>query len=99
MNAFTLIPLSADAAPAITQAEEAILETGLPMINDLPLPLDLRAMLPQQSYTAAPNPEAEFITLELAPNGKLRTLPVYNKYLGNLLTESWREIWKRRYQA
>jgi len=99
VNAFTLIPLSADAAPAIAQAEEAILETGLPMINDLPLPLDLRAMLPQQSYTAAPNPEAEFITLELAPNGELRTLPVYNKYLGNLLTESWREIWKRRYQA
>ena len=98
-NAFTLIPLSADAALAIAQAEEAVLKSGLPIINDLPLPLDLRALLPEGSFTAAPNPEAEFVTLELAPNGELRTLPVYNKTLGNLLTDSWREIWNQRYQA
>ncbi len=99
VNAFTLIPLSADASPVIAQAEAAVLETGLPMINDLPLPLDLRAALPEQSFTAAPSLEAEFVTLEVAPNGELRTLPVYDKYLGNILTDTWREIWKQRYQA
>ncbi|HOA21410.1 MAG TPA: hypothetical protein PKL82_02865 [Anaerolineaceae bacterium] len=99
VNAFTLIPLNAEVSPAIAQAEAAVLQSGLPMINDLPLPLDLRALLPEQNFTAAPDTEAEFVTLELAPNGQLRTQPVYNKYLGNLLTDSWREIWKRRYQA
>ncbi|HPS33007.1 MAG TPA: PqqD family peptide modification chaperone [Anaerolineaceae bacterium] len=99
VNAFALIPLSTDAAPAIDRAEEAVLESGLPMINDLPLPLDLRAALPEQNFTAAPDPEAEFVTLELAPNGDLRTLPMYHKYLGNLLTDSWRDLWQQRYQA
>ena len=99
VNAFTLIPLSADAALAAARAEQTVLEHGLPIINDLPLPLDLRAALPELSFAPPPSLEAEFITLELAPDGELRTLPVFNKRLGNLLTDSWREIWTRRYQA
>lgn len=99
MNAFTLIPLSVEAAQAIARAEEAVLESGLPMVNDLPLPLDLRAALPEQRFSEAPSLEAEFITLEVAPNGDLRSLPTYGKQLGNLLNDSWRELWNRRYRA
>ncbi|HOE34599.1 MAG TPA: PqqD family peptide modification chaperone [Anaerolineaceae bacterium] len=99
VNAFSLIPIQSDTAQAVARAEEEVGKTGLPMINDLPLPLNLSAVLPTQQITAEPNPEAEFIVLEASPNGDLHTRPGYGRYLGNLLKDSWREIWKNRYQA
>ncbi|MFZ3070708.1 MAG: PqqD family peptide modification chaperone [Anaerolineaceae bacterium] len=97
-NAFSLVPAGPESYGKYLEVAEYINNSNAALVGDLPLPAAQVELVKARNHLKESLQEAEYVILEVKPDGEVYSSPVFGHRLGNLLEENWQSIWDRRFQ-
>jgi len=94
VNAISLSDIGPDLDGALQDARDLIAERGISLVWDLPVPYSTRNPVALESENDDLGDGAGKAWLYIEPDGDVLPSQGMNQVLGNLLRDSWGEIWK-----